>query len=248
MVALSPAFFAMAFYESLVHIVLRWNQYLNTAQLPTWHLSWSRTPITLAFGYYLLYVLWVIMSYFLGAYPPWWPFPQPLTAAGAKRPRCPCLPQCVLRLARAVSRTPPVYRTPGATATQPVKPAKPESMDEVLLTGAGHVTRATRDVTSASAGVNPSPDANVQAVSNAEYQCKFRVGDVTVPCRARVGRLQRPAAASMAVEWPVTWLIGNVRPSICRSGHCCTRCPREEGKGELLRSVHERGLHRFLCH
>ena len=156
MVALSPAFFAMAFYESLVHIVLRWNQYLNTAQL---HAYWSRTPITLAFAYYLLYVMWVIMSYFLGAYPPWWPFPQPLTAAGAKRPRCPCLPQCVLRLAQAVSRTPPVSRTPGAT-----QPVKPELMNDALLTAAGVVT--TADVTFAIGGVNPSPDANVQAVSS----------------------------------------------------------------------------------
>ena len=114
MVVVSPSFFTMAFYESIVHIVLRWPQYLDTARLPWDALYWSRTPITLAIGYYLLYVLWVLIAYFLGSYPPWWPFPQPLTEAGERKPRCPCVPCCATRRRRPVAPA-PASRVPSRT-------------------------------------------------------------------------------------------------------------------------------------
>ena len=66
MVGLSPAFFAMAFYEAIVHIVLRFPQFLDSATPPVEQLRWARSPIVLAFSYYMCYVLWVLVAYFLG--------------------------------------------------------------------------------------------------------------------------------------------------------------------------------------
>ncbi len=34
-------------------------------------MTWTKTPITVAASYYMLYVLWVLIVYFFGSYPEW---------------------------------------------------------------------------------------------------------------------------------------------------------------------------------
>lgn len=67
-VSVSPSFFGMALYEAVAHLTLNWFKQLMTHP---GQVSWLRTPICIAMLYYFVYVLWVIVAYFFGAYPKW---------------------------------------------------------------------------------------------------------------------------------------------------------------------------------